>query len=272
MSRLSRAGRDGAAEEAIMYLMYVDESGDDGLVNSPTRYYVLTGLVVHELRWRAYLEEIIALRRQFRQQFQVRLRDEFHAGKMLTRPGEWARIPKHDRLTMIRLFADHLARLPDINFINIVVDKPGKPPGFGVFDIAWKTLIQRLENTVSHHNFPGPQNADERGAIFCDHTQDKKLTNLLRQMRRFNPIPNQPVFGAGARNLPLQFIIEDPVYRDSAHSYFVQAVDLAAFLLYQHLAPSAYMRKKGGKNYFARLGPVLCRVASRTDPDGIVRL
>ena len=32
-----------------MFLMYVDESGDAGLVGSPTRYFVLTGLVVHEL-------------------------------------------------------------------------------------------------------------------------------------------------------------------------------------------------------------------------------
>ena len=29
--------------------MYVDESGDVGLVGSPTRYFVLVGLVVHEL-------------------------------------------------------------------------------------------------------------------------------------------------------------------------------------------------------------------------------
>jgi hypothetical protein len=28
-----------------MFLMYVDESGDPGLINSPTRYYVLSGLV-----------------------------------------------------------------------------------------------------------------------------------------------------------------------------------------------------------------------------------
>ncbi|MGH2600854.1 MAG: DUF3800 domain-containing protein, partial [Dehalococcoidia bacterium] len=38
--------------------MYVDESGDSGLTNSPTRYFVLTGLVVHELRWQAYVEQI----------------------------------------------------------------------------------------------------------------------------------------------------------------------------------------------------------------------
>jgi Protein of unknown function (DUF3800) len=34
-----------------MYLMYVDESGDPGLNNSPTRYFTLTGMVVHEQRW-----------------------------------------------------------------------------------------------------------------------------------------------------------------------------------------------------------------------------
>ncbi|SDF02686.1 DUF3800 domain-containing protein [Sporolituus thermophilus] len=32
-----------------MYFLYVDESGDTGIVDSPTRYYVLAGLVVHEL-------------------------------------------------------------------------------------------------------------------------------------------------------------------------------------------------------------------------------
>jgi len=29
--------------------MYVDESGDPGLVGSPTEHFLLTGLVVHEL-------------------------------------------------------------------------------------------------------------------------------------------------------------------------------------------------------------------------------
>jgi hypothetical protein len=30
-----------------MYFMYVDESGDPGLVGSPTRYFTLSGLVIH---------------------------------------------------------------------------------------------------------------------------------------------------------------------------------------------------------------------------------
>ena len=95
---------------------------------------------------------------------------------------------------------------------------------------------------------------------------------LIRKMHRYNPVPNQNVFGPGYRNLPLLSVIEDPSFRDSAHSFFIQAADLAAFLLYQHLAPSACMRRKSGQNYFVRLGPVLCLHASPRDPQGIVRL
>lgn len=84
--------------------------------------------------------------------------------------------------------------------------------------------------------------------------------------------PPIPRAGVGVRNLPMAHVIEDPVPRDSEHSYLVQAADLVAFLLYQELAPNVYMRKKGGHNYFDRLRPILCTVASRRDPRGIVRL
>lgn len=255
-----------------MYLMYVDESGDCGLVNSPTRYFVLTGLVVHELRWQAYADQLVAFRRQMRQQFGLRLREELHAAALITRPGELVRIKRHNRLTIIRSFADEIASMGDVNMINVVVDKQGKPMEYDVFAVAWKTLVQRFENTLSRHNFAGPANPDERGMIFPDHTDDKKLTGLLRQMRRYNPIPHQASVGSGYRNMPLVSIIEDPSFRDSLHSYFIQAVDLGAFLLYQRLAPSAYMRRKSGQNFFQRLDPILCKVASKSDPHGIVWL
>jgi hypothetical protein len=42
-----------------MYLMYVDESGDCGLPadSSPSSLFCLSGLVVHELRWREAIAE-----------------------------------------------------------------------------------------------------------------------------------------------------------------------------------------------------------------------
>lgn len=257
-----------------MYFCYVDESGDCGVKESPTRYFALSGLVVHELRWTPYLEQIINFRRNLKSRYGFRLREEFHASALITRPGADLsdRIKRYDRLAMIRSFSDLLAGFSDMSIINVVVDKTRAAQDYNVFESAWKALIQRFENTISNHNFPGPANPDERGLILCDHTDDKKLTDLLRKMRRYNPIPNQPEHGDGYRNLSISYIVEDPVFRDSAHHYFIQAADLVAFLLYQRLAPNAYMKKNSGQNYFTRLEPILCKVAARNDPLGIVRL
>jgi len=252
-----------------MYLMYVDESGDPGMVNSPTRYFVLSGLVVHELSWLATLDSLIDFRRRMRDTFGLKLREEIHAAHFIRGSDELSRIPKHDRLAILRHFADELAALPDVTVINVVVDKHGKAPTYDPFEKSWQALIQRFENTIGYRNFRGPANADDRGMIFADGEPLKKLNQLLRKMRRHNPVPSQI---GGYRSLQLRKVIEDPVYRDSRHSLMVQSADLCAFLLYQQLAPNGYMRKKGGANYFDRLSPMLCRAASASDPHGIVRL
>jgi hypothetical protein len=255
-----------------MYLMYIDESGDSGFTNSPTRYFVLSGLVVHELRWHSYLDQLIAFRRRMRDAFGLKLREEIHASAFINAPGNLVRIRRQDRLAILRHFSDEIASMADVNLINVVVDKQGKSPTYDVFEMAWKALIQRLDNTISRRNFRGPVNADERGMLFPDYTDNKKLTQLLRRMRRFNPVPNQAQHGQGSRNLTLSKVVEDPHFKDSEHSYFVQAADLSAFLLYQSIVPNAYMKKNAGQNYFKRLEPVLCKVASPRDPLGVVRL
>lgn len=255
-----------------MYLMYVDESGDCGFNNSPTRYFVLSGLVVHELRWQICLEKLILFRRSMKEKFGLRLREEIHAAALINSPGGLVRIKRNDRLTLIRMYADEIAGMSDMSIINIIVDKQGKPEDYDVFEKAWQALLQRFENTLRFRNFPGPANADERGMIFPDYTDTKKLTGLLRKMRHYNPIPNRSDYGQGSRNLAISNILEDPNFRDSQHSYFIQSVDLAAFLMYQHIAPSAYMRKKSGQNYYKRLEGLFCRQASAVDPLGIVRL
>src|SRR5258708_16087573 len=178
-----------------MYLMYVDESGDSGLINSPSRYFVLSGLVLHELRWKGCLDNLILFRRAMRAKFCLRLREELHAASMINRPGSRLRIKRQNRLAIIRHFTDAIAAMADLNIINVAVDKQGKPNTYDVFDLAWKALIQRFENTLRWQNFPGPRNPDERGSLYCDHMADKKVISLGRQMRHYNPIPNQQFFG-----------------------------------------------------------------------------
>lgn len=252
-----------------MFLMYVDESGDSGLVDSPVRYYVLSGLVVHELKWRDVLEQILAFRKRVRDQHGLKLREELHASHLINKPGPLVRIRRHDRLTIIREFADALASIADANLIHIVVDKLGKPRDYDVFGNAWTALIQRLEDAISHQCFRGPRSSGDRAMILPDDTDQKRLRELVRRLRVHNPRRDEA--DGGWRNAPVTRVIEDPAFRDSAHSYLIQAADLSAFLLYQQLSPNAYMRKKSAHNYFGRLAPVLC-AGSVDDPQGIVWL
>ena len=187
------------------------------------------------------------------------------------KPGPLVRINRNDRLTILRAFLDEITHLPDVNLINVVSDKRPIDTSDDVFDRSWRALIQRFEDTLSHHNFPGPANPDERGLIICDET-DQRLNRLLRKMRRYNPVPHRTSFGSGYRDLRLQYIIEDPVHRDSKSTYFLQAVDTTAFFLYQELAPSSFIRRRGAKKYFRRLLPVLCTVATKDNRYGVVHL
>jgi hypothetical protein len=120
-----------------MYLMYADETGDPGLLNSPTRYFVLTGLVFHELRWHEYLERLISFRHRMRALYGLKLREEIHAAAMLTTPKGLVRIKKYDRLAIVRALIDELAQMPDLNIINVVVDKQDKPANYDVFGMSW---------------------------------------------------------------------------------------------------------------------------------------
>ncbi len=262
-----------------MYLMYVDESGDCGMLNSPTRYFCLTGIVVHELRWRDTMAQFVAFRHWLKKTFRVYLDDELHSSDMINKPSKTGdsinSLRKYERLSIIRHFANTLSTLNDISVINVVVDKAlGHAKNKDqVFRWAWCTLIQRFENTIRNHNFPGPRNTDDLGIIFSDNTDGAKLRKYIKSMRFYNPLKVRQTSGAFFyKDEPIRAIIEDPIMRDSMESYFIQAADCIAYLLKQFLEPSNYMKKCGGNAYFKKLEPILCKFASNTHPLGVVML
>ncbi len=264
-----------------MYLMYVDESGDCGMAadGSPTRYFCLSGLVVHELRWRETLSELLQFRHNIKRRYKVYLDDEIHSAEMINKPGKLAptlrALDKHERLAILRHYADRMATLPNVSLINVVVDKQaGRVNTKGeVFRRAWYTLFQRFENTIRYQNFPGPKNSDDQGIVFPDSTDGFKLKRYLEDMRLSNPFRIRQRDGAHFyKDEPIRVIIEDPVPRDSHGSYFIQTADCAVFLLKQHIEPSAYMKRQGGNAYFKRLDPILCKEATRKHAEGIVML
>ena len=247
--------------------MYVDESGDTGLVGSPTTHFVLSGMVIHESQWRAMIKQLQTFRQRMRALHGLPIRAEIHAAPFLRHPP----IPgmrRHVRLAILRNFLDELASVPTLSIIHVVVSKAGKPAGYDVFENAWKTLIQRFENTLLAGNFPGGFKASH-GMLLTDPTNGKSLQRMVRRMAVYNPIPSK--FGWGTRNVPLVRIIEDPSPRDSATSYMIQAVDVAAYFAHQRYHPNRFIKRSSAQRYFDRLAPVLNRKTS-SHPLGIVVL
>lgn len=249
--------------------MYVDESGDTGLVNSPTKYFVLSGIVVHESEWRNFLNRIIALRKTLRSVYGLPIRSEIHASEFIN--GRVGQLKRHQRLAILRNTLDELAKIDRISITNVVVDKTNKPLEYDVFNSAWGTLFQRFENTLLHGNFPRGYHRGH-GLVVTDATAGHKLARLVRRMAVYNPIPSDPTRGAASRNIPITRVIEDPFGKDSKDTLPVQMADVVAYFLAQRIAPNSFIRRQRAAHYFDRLKPVLNLHASRFDPHGIVRL
>lgn len=251
--------------------MYVDESGDVGTINSPTRYFVLSAIVVHELRWREVLQNLVVFRRYLRDHKDLKLREEIHAVDFINKPGKLIRIKRNDRLDILKKCLDWIDSQQYINVFSIVVDKNGRTDD--IFELAWNTLAMRFENTIANNNFRGPRNPDEKGIILSDNTEGQKLRRLIRKMRHFNIIPNNRQFFAnGGRNIRIEGIIEDPVFRDSKFSFLHQMVDVVAYFVRQKYQPNSYIKKKGGHNYYNRLSNVAVTHVSRRNNFGIVEI
>ncbi|ACU61337.1 DUF3800 domain-containing protein [Chitinophaga pinensis] len=254
-----------------MYLMYIDESGDIGLPpSSPTRYFILSAIIIHELRWKDTLKDLVSFRRDLRDKKGLKLKEEIHCTDFINRPGPLVRIKRNDRLDIIKQSIDWLNSQPDLSVFSVVVDKQGRALGYDVFEAAWNVLLMRFENTLSYKNFPGPRNPDDRGIVLSDNTDGGKLRSLIRKMRHFNMIPS--MYGTKARNLQLQYVIEDPVLRDSQYSFMHQMNDVVAYCAKQMYEPNSYMRKKGGHNFYKRLSNVSLKVVSRKNSFGIVEI
>lgn len=250
-----------------MYLMYVDESGDTGLVNSPTDYFALSGIVVHEQRWRSFLDTLIKFKKAMRAAHGLLIRTEIHASEFINSPVDG--LKRHVRLSILRNALDELAKISDISITNVIVSKAGKPDNYDVFGNAWRTLFQRFENTMCYGNFPGA-NSSDFGAVFTDDTGGRKLIRIMRRMNVYNPVPNMG--GDGYRNLPLVRIIEDPHGKDSADALAIQMADVCAYFLHQRFKPNSYIRRQKASRYFDRLAPVLNLKAKINGTLGIVEL
>lgn len=215
-----------------MYLAYADESGNRGYTGSFT--YTLGCLFLLASDWPDAFDSFIRFRRFLREHFRVPVRAELKANWLVRNEGTVAplKLSDEERKRIFRLHL-RLASKIGVQAFGIVIRKDQilnktKDPR----DIAWEYLFQRLERLSTNSNVPVLLTHDEGEAAL--------VRKLARKARRAGTAGS--AFGTGYLNVPARLLLDDPVPRNSAQSYFIQLADLCAYAAFRRLYPPPVRR------------------------------
>jgi hypothetical protein len=149
-------------------------------------------------------------------------------------------------------------------------------PGARIFNACFPTgqqyrgferLLNRINRTLQAWN--------DQGMLFCDEGNENEYTRLVRRMSVYNPIPS--AFGTWSdtgqqtKNIPIDKILEDPVFKRSERSYFIQLADCIAYSLLRREHPLSSKNRYKINKAFATISPLLVKETNPRDPDGIIR-
>lgn len=207
-----------------MLIAYVDESGDTGdpSLSGASACYSLGCVLTKVSTWPDSYDVLIASRRRMRDTYGVRMRDELKANYLIRGSGPLLRnnLAPDARRRIYRSQLSVLQYLPARAFA-IVTDKSASGlSGQRCFDETWSMLLQRLERTSHYRD-------DEPIMVIHDEGEDARVRKLVRKARRH--LTAGSAFGGGTLLRSMKHLIDDPIPRDSASSYFIQAADLVAY-------------------------------------------
>jgi hypothetical protein len=242
-----------------MHLIYIDDSRDE-------KCCVFTALAIAVEDWRNSFGLIRVFRKHLKEAQGIFVHKEIHAWKLVSGRGRIADrvIGKYHRHQIFREHLELVARLPSAKLFNAVGAAKDDERIF-----EW--MLNRIERTL--------KSWDSYGILICDEGKEVRYTRLVRRMGVFNYIPSRFGTWAGTRekskNIPLERIVEDPVFKESHLSYFIQLVDCCAYSLLRREQPfdaGSKRAKYGLENTFSALDAILVREASSRDPEGIIRV
>lgn len=237
-----------------MHLVYLDDSRDEELC-------VFSGLIVPASEWRASFEQLREFRRGLKATDGIFIRKELHAWKFVSGRGRISDriVTKYRRSEIFKEALGVAAALPQLKIINGVTTADDDERIF-----EW--IANRIQRTMEAWN--------SHAMLICDEGKEATYTRLIRRMGVFNPIPSRlgewPE-GTRTRNITVNRILEDPVFKVSQRSYFIQLADFCAYSLLRRERPIASKTRYGLDAAFNILDPVLLKQATYNDPQGVLR-
>jgi len=225
-----------------VYLVYIDESGDPGYPQadgSGTVHYTLSAVVVHDKDWLHTLNQIIAFRKFLQRIYGLKMRDELKASYLIHNSGPIfpLNLSEKSRLRIYRKALEFQRKLGNIITWAIVIDKvewENKEYKLDILAGVWKGMIERLERFTTK--------LEEPCMVIPDQGNERQVTGLLRRMRRFSR-PNSRYDSATLKRNAI-LLLEDPNFRESQSSYFVQFADLNAYAATRSEFPKSWFDGK----------------------------
>lgn len=239
----------------MAHIVYIDDSGDESLT-------IFSAVAIPMESWAEAFSILKDFRKTLRRTDGIYVYKEFHAWKFVSGRGQisYRIVPKGRRCQIFRESLDLFTRLPGVMVFNAAFPKGQKLRAF-----------ERLMNRVNRTMEAGESHA----ILVCDKGDEIRFTRLLRRMRVYNPIPSSTGFwadtGNATRNIPIERIIEDPFFKDSQQSFFIQMADFVAYALLRQERPIPTKSAYGLDTIFCTLDPILVKAANRSDRQGIIR-
>jgi hypothetical protein len=207
-----------------MHLIYLDESGDPGPRNSPTKHYILAGFAVAAEDWHKVHERFALFREWAFLTHGLPREREIHASEFLGAAAMHGGLSRPIRLLIARRLIAMLTLGQELRFFGWVASKEQGDP----LERIGLRCLRDLESWASAGYF------GDTPTLFVIH----------------DCMPRRPsawVQPGGCR------VIESPMGMDSHLSVCLQVADLVAYLLKQSRTPNRYIREQGAQNLVKKL-------------------
>jgi len=235
-----------------LWFAYIDESKEAG------QLYIYTAIVTNGERWQQAFTKVKAFREELRREHGIFLSQELHAWKFAAGKGRVSDrvLSKQDRALIFRKVLRFIVE----SRAFAVVGSCNRNEQY-----AFERLINRLDRTA--------RAKQENLLLFFDEGEQAEITRRIRRMRVHNPIPSRfgtwQDSGSTTKSIPLSSIVEDPIFKDSAGSYFIQLADFCAYALLRMERPIASRSCLGYDTAFEELREATRVITNRSDPRGM---
>jgi hypothetical protein len=285
-------------------IFYIDESYD------PERF-CLSGFSVHHSEWRSCFGAIKDYRVHLQRKYGIPLSKEIHARDLIGGRGYLrlnGTVPRWSRPIIFEGMLKVAGSMPSARLFNVCLNSKNF---VNVQLTAWDRMLNRIDRTMQEFDIREERKRRKwveqiealnsaanseiaisdldmesiatrlklfrsRAIVFSDEGREREITRAFRKMSVINHIPSQFRIwpdGKATKNIPARRIIEDPIFKPSHSSYFLQVADCVAFaLLKREVAPTGNIEKWSINKMFEKHLANICFLpACAKDPLGIVR-